>query len=38
MLFEINNISIGKGKTGWGAPDKDVFIIKLGKRINGKEY
>ena len=34
MLLEYEGIEIGKGKPEWGAPeDKDVFIIKLGKRI-----
>ena len=34
MTFELENISIGKGNKEWGAPDEDVFIIKLGKRID----
>ena len=34
MTFEIESIAIGIGKPEWGAPaDKEVFIIKLGKRI-----
>lgn len=33
MTFECKGITIGKGKAEWGAPDNDVFIIKLGKRI-----
>lgn len=34
MLFELKGITIGKGKTEWGAPeDKEVFILKLGDRI-----
>lgn len=33
MTFEIKDISIGKGKPEWGAPEEDVFIIKLGERI-----
>ena len=33
MTFEIESIGIGKGKPEWGAPEEDVFIIKLGKRI-----
>ena len=33
MTFEIESIAIGKGKKEWGAPDEDVFIIKLGERI-----
>lgn len=33
MTFEIESITIGKGNPEWGAPDKEVFIIKLGKRV-----
>ena len=33
MTFECKGIAIGKGHKEWGAPDEDVFIIKLGKRI-----
>lgn len=33
MTFEIESIAIGKGNPEWGAPDKKVFIIKLGRRI-----
>lgn len=33
MLFRLNNVSIGKGRLKWGAPDNDVFILKLGERI-----
>lgn len=33
MTFELERITIGLGKKEWGAPDNDVFIIKLGKRI-----
>ena len=34
MTFEIEEISIGKGREDWGAePDKLYFVIKLGKRI-----
>jgi hypothetical protein len=33
MTFEIESITIGKGKSEWGAPTEDVFIIKLGKRV-----
>lgn len=34
MLFELNDITIGKGNKEWGAPeDKEVFILKLGDRI-----
>lgn len=31
MAFELEKITIGKGNPEWGAPDNDVFIIKLGK-------
>ena len=34
MTFECKGITIGKGNIEWGAPDNDVFIIKLGKRID----
>ena len=33
MTFECRGITIGKGRKEWGAPDSDVFVIKLGKRI-----
>lgn len=33
ITFEIENISVGYGNKEWGAPDKIVFIIKLGKRV-----
>lgn len=33
MTFEIESISIGRGNKSWGAPDNEVFIIKLGKRV-----
>lgn len=33
LTFEIESITIGKGKPEWGAPKKDVFIIKLGNRL-----
>lgn len=33
MAFYINKIEIGKGRPEWGAPDEDVYIIRLGKRI-----
>lgn len=34
MLYEFKGTAIGKGNPKWGAPeDKEVFIIKLGKRI-----
>lgn len=34
MMFECRTISVGRGRKEWGAPDNDVYIIKLGKRIN----
>lgn len=34
MLFMIEEIVIGRGNPEWGAPtDKDVFIIRLGERV-----
>lgn len=33
MTFELVSITIGIGKPEWGAPDKDVFVIKLGRKI-----
>ena len=34
MLYEFKGTSIGYGNPAWGAPtDKEVFVIKLGKRI-----
>ncbi len=33
MMFEIESITIGRGKPEWGAPDYDVFIIRLGERV-----
>ncbi|MCF0201776.1 MAG: hypothetical protein HUK08_00290 [Bacteroidaceae bacterium] len=33
MTFEIDSIQIGVGKPEWGAPEKPVFIIKLGERL-----
>lgn len=33
MTFELERITIGKGRKEWGAPDNDVFIIKLGGRV-----
>ena len=34
MTFEIKDITIGHGNPEWGAPDEDVFIIKLGTKLN----
>ncbi len=33
MLFKLDSITIGKGRPEWGAPDHNVFILKLGERI-----
>ena len=33
MAFRIRGIIVGKGNPEWGAPDRNVFIIKLGGRI-----
>lgn len=33
MLFEIKSIHIGFGNPEWGAPEEEVFIIKLGERV-----
>lgn len=33
MLFEIKTMHIGKGNPEWGAPEEEVFIIKLGERV-----
>lgn len=33
MTLEIKGITIGVGKSEWGAPNECVFIIKLGNKI-----
>lgn len=33
MTFDYADLAISKGNPEWGAPNKDVFIIKLGKRV-----
>lgn len=33
MLFSIAGMDYGFGNSSWGAPDKEVFIIKLGERL-----
>lgn len=33
MTFIVKSIGVGKGKPEWGAPDKPVFVIKLGERV-----
>ena len=32
-LFKCEGITIGKGNPTWGAPEEEVFIIKLGDRV-----
>lgn len=34
MTFELKDIDMGIGNPEWGAPDKPVFIIKLGDRVS----
>ena len=34
MTFKLSSIEIGLGNLAWGAPNKEAFILKLGKRIN----
>lgn len=34
MTFECAGITIGRGHPEWGAPEEDVFIIKLGRRVS----
>lgn len=34
MSFEFKGTSLGKGNPAWGAPDKALFIIRLGKLIS----
>lgn len=33
MTFKVESVIIGKGNPEWGAPDYDVFIIRLGERV-----
>lgn len=33
MLFKCEGITIGHGRKEWGAPEEEVFIIKLGERV-----
>lgn len=33
MLFKCEGITIGHGRKEWGAPEEEVFIIKLGERL-----
>ena len=33
MMFKVGSVIIGRGKPEWGAPNHDVFIIKLGNKL-----
>lgn len=33
VRFQIESISIGVGRGEWGAPDEEVYIIKLGDKL-----
>ena len=33
MTFQLEGISIGRGRKDWGAPKEDVFIIHLGRKL-----
>ena len=33
LHFKCEGITIGRGNPAWGAPEEEVFIIKLGERI-----
>lgn len=33
MLFQLEEITIGKGNLNWGAPDYETFILKLGEKL-----
>lgn len=33
MLFKLKGMDYGFGNSSWGAPDHEVFILKLGERI-----
>jgi hypothetical protein len=33
MTFKLNDVTYGIGNPRWGAPDHDVFILKLGERL-----
>lgn len=36
FIIECKSIKFGKGKSEWGAPDEQVFIISLGKILERK--
>ena len=33
MTWSVEEITAGRGNPKWGAPDKEVFIIKLKRRV-----
>lgn len=33
MLFEYGGYSIGKGRPEWGGGYEDVYVLKIGKRV-----
>lgn len=33
MLFKLDGMDYGFGNSSWGAPDVEVFILKLGRRV-----
>lgn len=37
VLFKCEGITIGRGNPAWGAPDEEVFIIKLGEKSIKKQ-
>lgn len=39
MLFEVEGLRVGQGNPDWGAPvGKDVFILKIGKRVQQPQF
>lgn len=34
MIVELEDITQGKGKPEWGAPEEDVWILKLGRVVH----
>lgn len=32
-IVDVEDIKMGQGNSAWGAPDEDVFIIKIGKNM-----
>lgn len=33
ITFELKEITIGRGRKEWGAPDYETFILKLGEKL-----